>query len=62
VLTTVLIVAVVAASLAGYWWLGRVWPDAKDLQQRIQEHRREARALLRSRPVSNHTQPPDERP
>ncbi len=61
-LTSVMIIAIVVVSLVGYWWLGQVWPDSKDLQQRIHEHRSAARAMLRPRLPRSRTPPPDGRP
>ena len=46
-MATVILVVVVTACLATYWWLGRRWPEAKALQQRIRDERKATRAALR---------------
>jgi hypothetical protein len=47
---TILVLGLLAASIAVYWWLGRIWPETRELQQRMRDERRRIRDVLLRRP------------
>ena len=61
-LTSLILIAVAVVSLVTYWWLGRRWPEAKELQDEIRAHRKQARALLYPKTYGSRTEPPERRP
>ena len=47
---TVLVLGLLTVSIAVYWWLGRIWPETRELQQQMRDERRRIRDLLLRRP------------
>jgi hypothetical protein len=47
---TLIVLALIAASAVAYWWLGKIWPETRELQKKIREDRRQAREAMARRP------------
>ncbi|HLK43280.1 MAG TPA: hypothetical protein VKV34_08050 [Thermoleophilia bacterium] len=43
---TVLVLGLLVVSATTYWWLGRIWPETRELQEQMREERRRMRDIL----------------